>query len=625
MNGPDAPTAAAGSLQRWTDALVAAALLAVDPHGLGGAHVHARAGPVRDRWLAALRDAMPASVPWRRLPSHATEGRLLGGLDLAATLHTGRPVAERGLLPEADGGLVVVPMAERIAPVTAALLSAALDAGEVRVERDGLAMTLPARIGVIALDERVDDELPPPAGLRDRLGLVLTLDAVSMRDAEAVADAGFDTAAIEAARNRRDAVEVPDALVEALVGTAVTLGIDSLRAPLQALRVARAAAALFGDAVVDREHAALAGRLVYLGRATRLPAPAEPPDETEDEASPEPPPEPPESPPSDDAPEPPAPETPDDAPPEDADADEPPSDEALQKAFEEVVLESVRAAMPADLLAQLQAAAAARASTQSSGRVGAVRQSMLRGRPVGNRQGEPRDGQRLALLDTLRAAAPWQPLRRRDRPDDGPRILVRRGDLRVRRHRQRAQTTTLFVVDASGSSALHRLAEAKGAVELLLADCYVRRDRVALIAFRGQKAEVVLPPTRSLVRARRSLAGLPGGGGTPLATAIDAAGELAQALFRQGDAVTTVLLTDGRGNIARDGTPGRPQAQADALAAARAVRALAQTVLLVDTAPRPHPDARALAEAMAALYLPLPHADATQVARAVQAVASARS
>ena len=617
MNATQAPPASTASMQRWGDALVAAALLAIDPHGLGGAHVHARAGPVRDRWLAALRGAMPSTVPWRRLPSHATEGRLLGGLDLTATLHAGRPVAERGLLPEADGGLVVVPMAERMAPVTAALLSAALDAGEVRVERDGLAMTLPARIGVVALDERVDDEPPPAAGLRDRLGLVLSLDDVSLRDAEAVADAGFDAAAIEAARARRDAVQVPEALAEALVGTALTLGIDSLRAPLQALRAARAAAALFGDPVVDREHAALAGRLVYLGRATRMPAPVDPDEETSAD------------PPAESTPEegdPPPPEPPeagqDDAPQEEA-ADAP-TDEALQKAFEEVVLESVRAAMPADLLAQLQAAAAARSSAQSAGRVGTSRQSMLRGRPVGSRQGEPRDGQRLALLDTLRAAAPWQPLRRRSGSSDDDRILVRRGDLRVRRHRQRAQTTTVFVVDASGSSALHRLAEAKGAVELLLADCYVRRDRVALIAFRGQRAEVVLPPTRSLVRARRCLAGLPGGGGTPLATAIDAAGELAQALFRQGDAVITVMLTDGRGNIARDGTPGRPQAQADALAAARTVRSLAQTVLLVDTAPRPHPDARALAEAMAALYLPLPHADATQVARAVQSVASAR-
>jgi magnesium chelatase subunit D len=93
----------------------------------------------------------------------------------------------------------------------------------------------------------------------------------------------------------------------------------------------------------------------------------------------------------------------------------------------------------------------------------------------------------------------------------------------VSRFKQRRETTTIFVVDASGSAALHRLAEAKGAVELLLADCYVRRDRVAMLAFRGKGAELMLPPTRSLVRAKRSLAGLPGGGGTPLAAGMDAA------------------------------------------------------------------------------------------------------
>jgi magnesium chelatase subunit D len=102
-------------------------------------------------------------------------------------------------------------------------------------------------------------------------------------------------------------------------------------------------------------------------------------------------------------------------------------------------------------------------------------------------------------------------------------VLIRADDFQVMRYQQRSETTTLFVVDASGSSALHRLAEAKGAVESLLADCYVRRDRVALMAFRGKGCELILPPTRSLTRAKRSLAGLPGGGGTPMATAIDAA------------------------------------------------------------------------------------------------------
>jgi magnesium chelatase subunit D len=242
---------------------------------------------------------------------------------------------------------------------------------------------------------------------------------------------------------------------------------------------------------------------------------------------------------------------------------------------------------------------------------------------MGTRCGELRAGQRLNVIETLRAAAPWQPLRRRAHGHAAARLQVRPEDFRIARYRQRAQTTSIFVVDASGSAALHRLAEAKGAVELLLADCYVRRDRVALVAFRGKAAEVVLPPTRSLVRAKRGLAGLPGGGGTPLAAGIDMAIELAASLARRGDTPVLIVLTDGRANVSRDGGGGRAAAEADALAAARAVRLAGIAALLVDTSPRPEPQAERIAAAMGARYLPLPHADAHAVSRAARAAASA--
>jgi magnesium chelatase subunit D len=200
-------------------------------------------------------------------------------------------------------------------------------------------------------------------------------------------------------------------------------------------------------------------------------------------------------------------------------------------------------------------------------------------------------------------------------------VEVRQDDFRITRYKQRSETTTIFVVDASGSAALHRLAEAKGAVELLLADCYVRRDRVAMVAFRGPGAELLLPPTRSLVRAKRSLAGLPGGGGTPLAAGIDAAVELADGVQRRGGTPVVVLLTDGRANVSREGIGGRAQAAEDALASARAFRVADLKALVVDMSPRPRPDAEKLAHEMGAVYLPLPHADAAALSGAVQAVA----
>jgi magnesium chelatase subunit D len=249
-----------------------------------------------------------------------------------------------------------------------------------------------------------------------------------------------------------------------------------------------------------------------------------------------------------------------------------------------------------------------------------LQKSKLRGRPTGVTRGELKSGAKLSLIETLRAAAPWQPLRRAENGKSGhvrPRVLVRKDDFRLARFKQRTETTTIFVVDASGSAALHRLAEAKGAVELLLADCYIRRDQVALISFRGSAAELLLPPTRSLARAKRSLAGLPGGGGTPLAAGLDAAFLLADSIRRKGQTPTIILLTDGRANISRDGTPGRPLAEKDALEAARQLRASRVNSILVDTSPRPGPAGEALAAEMAGRYLPLPHADATTLSKAV--------
>lgn len=153
----------------------------------------------------------------------------------------------------------------------------------------------------------------------------------------------------------------------------------------------------------------------------------------------------------------------------------------------------------------------------------------------------------------------------------------------------------------------------------MLADCYIRRDQVALISFRGAIAELLLPPTRSLARAKRSLAGLPGGGGTPLAAGLDAAFVLADSIRRKGQTPTVILLTDGRANIARDGGQGRPRAEEDATSAAQQLRAARIQSVLVDMSPRPGPLAEKFAAEMGARYLPLPHADAATLSKAVLA------
>ena len=609
-----------------------AALFAVDPCGLGGVALRASASPLRDDWLALLKKLLPTGTPLRRIPLNINDAALLGGLDLGATLNAGRPIAQQGVLAHADGGVVVLAMAERVPLGTAARLAAVLDMQEVAIERDGLALKLRARLGVVALDEGMADDEQVATALLDRLAFLVRLKQNDKDDEES----DWQANDIAFAREILPRISVSDDVVQALCAAALALGVYSLRAPIFAVRVARCAAALDGLLEVNEAHTALAARLVLAPRATQLP-PAQPdpeeqpqPDEEQDDQQKDQPKEQPGEQPEQqqdnkqgDSPDQP------DTPPDES----PPQDEqeiSNSEALAESVLDAAQSAIPNGLLAALQVGQAAKARAQAAGRSGAVQKSQTRGRPLGARRGEPRAGARLNVIETLRAAAPWQKLRERQNPTpkeaEHKRIHVRREDFHVTRFKQVGQTTTLFVVDASGSSALNRLAEAKGAVELLLADCYVRRDRVAVLAFRGKTAELLLPPTRSLARAKRSLAGLPGGGATPLAAAIDAARELADQISRRGEAPIVVLLTDGRGNMARDGKPGRAKASEDATAAARQMRLAGITALLLDTSPQPQAAAQALATEMGAAYVPLPYAGAQAVSQVVQlASASARS
>jgi magnesium chelatase subunit D len=576
-------------LPRAPEALVPL-LLAVDPQGLGGAvldhPLHERA-----RAFAALVQALlPEGAPVRRLPAGVTADRLYGGVDLAASLASGRLVAERGVLALADGGVVVVPMAERLPAGARTALAEVLDHGAIRLARDGVAAEHAARVCLLLLDESVEDEAVP-AALGDRLAFRLPREGAPLApDAGACAAWGRQ---VREARHRLARQTVDERWITALCETADAFGIDGVRAPLLALRCARAHAALHGRLLVAEADAEAAAALVLAPRATRLPVPPDqPPPPPVDEAPPPPPS-------GEEAPD----------PPEEQGTPEPPG-------VGELLREAVAAAIPAGLLAQLLAQLP---GGRMPGRVGDEEASLLRGRPRGARPGLPRGGARLHLLDTLRAAAPWQRVRGRGAGAPRPRVAIARGDFRIRRFVERTGTTVLFVVDASGSSALQRLGEAKGAIEVLLAESYARRDRVSLMAFRGQGTELLLPPTRALARARKVLAALPGGGGTPLAHAIDAALEQALAIRRGGSAAMVVLLTDGRANIARDGTPGRAAAESDAVAAAGRLAQAGVRALFVDTSPRGEAVARRVATAMRARYILLPAADAKALGGLVRA------
>ena len=568
-------------------ASAALGVLAVAGHRIGGIVLRDSSAGAQ-QWIAALKSRLPQSVRVVRLPSSATDDRIFGGLDLAATIASGTPVAERGVVADAHGGVVVIPLIERMPVATQARLGAVLDTGVAQVLRDGVCAAFDAQFTLIAIDESEEDVWGVAAPLRDRLALVLDGDV--RVDESMLPPASL----IQSARAMVAQVHASDEVMIGIGTLCVAFGIGSERAARQALWAARALAALDERMVVEESDIALAAQLVLMPRATRVSAPPPDEDEQQEEAAP-----------------------PDQSPPEATSSDTPP-DAAEDRPMEDRLVDAVAAAIPPELLAELLARA--QRPSQELGRAGAEKESWTRGRQVAARRGKPDGVRRLHVLETLRAAAPWQRARARARhAGDVPArsLIVERDDFRIRRYVERAGTSVIFVVDASGSAAAQRLGEAKGAVEALLAESYARRDRVSLIAFRGTTAEVLLPPTRALARARKLLASLPGGGGTPLAVAIDTALMAGVAARRAGTLPVIVFLTDGRANVARDGKGGRAESMRDALNAASQFRASNLSSVLIDTSPRPEPMARRVAEALGARYVPLPVVDARAIAGAV--------
>lgn len=587
----------------WPEALLIATLFAMDPHGLGGISIKGRGSPFFDAWLDLVKELLPDGSPLRRCPVQTGDDRLLGGLDLATSLALGQPVVQRGLLSEVDGGILVLPMAERLSSATAARIAAALDEGQFQLERDGLTSLLPSRFGLILLDESIGPEESPPQALLERCSFRLDGNGLGLGD---LAGDGLNRAEIQRARAALPSVGLEqDALVDAICEAAQAFGLHSARPALLCLRVARMVAALDGRRAASLSDVTLAAQLVLAPQALHLPPPPEEPQSEETD---------------------PQPENQDEAEPAETEAPPPPEDQSEPQAEAEatppanpsdVLVEAVRSALPAELIAALSQKAKPNRQGRASGSGGgAMQKSPLRGRPIRSRSGTLKPGERLNIIETLRAAAPWQKLRRRPQADSQfgvKRIEVRKSDFRIRCFAQPKEATTILVVDASGSSAFQRLAEAKGAVELLLAQAYVDRSRVALVAFRNEGAEVLLPPTRSLARARRQLADLAGGGGTPLAAGIDTALMLALAEKAKGRTPRLLLLTDGRANIGREGKAGRALAMTDALLAARAVGLSGISSVHIDTSPFPRPGARELAEAMQGIYAPLPYLNAQAI------------
>ena len=573
-------------------------LLAVEPR-LRGVALAATAGTGKSSLARGLQTLLAVDgMPFVEIPTSVDVENLLGGLDLEATLRTGRLTLQTGLLAKADGGIAYVDGINLMTDATINLILAALDEGVVHVEREGVSRRTPARFNLISSYDPAEGL--PRRHLLDRIGLLAPLPPAIDASQRALVirrnlggetgrwdeDQDFLRGLIMAAREQLPEVVITASQLRQLSQTALAYGVEGHRVDLFAAYAACAAAALeFRDEVND-EDLALAARLVILPRATQVPAP----------------------PPADQPPPPPPPpDSPDD--PSTDNEDEPDADEAPPELLTpppEQILEALESALPETLeTIAFQQLRRGRAGSRGS-------TAGKRGRHVRSIPGDPRR-ERIDVVATLRAAAPWQPLRRNGTAP-ARRINLQLSDVRVKQYRSKAGALFCFAVDASGSMALHRMRQAKGAVHNLLQKAYVNRDRVALIAFRGEQAELLMPPTQSVELARRALDLLPTGGGTPLASALLLADDLAGQAKQRGIMQTVlVLLTDGRANV---GVRAEEDVQGELQKIGRYVAESSLQVMVVDTQRDylSRGEARQLAEWVGGDYAYLPNGDGEQIA-----------
>ncbi|MEL6372193.1 MAG: VWA domain-containing protein [Pseudomonadota bacterium] len=568
---------------QWADGLktieiVANALQADASTTLNSIRVRSPAGPVRDAWVQYLRASLTDTAKLVCLPAHMGADRLVETIDLAATLAEGRPVMSSALFDVSAPTVFLVRMADCLSTEIAGLMATCW--------RQSQTKTGGVPVALVLLDESLDDEPGPPHVLADHMSLDITLPG-RFPPGESAGSVGTHEAP--------SFPPLTDEIIQSIDELATRLDVPGSDRRFMACRAAQWIAALGGRESVGEGDIEQAARLSLLPSARRMPVAGNDPDPT--------PPEP---------------------PPEERDEPSAEADPQEQNDQEDVVDNEAMLERLVEIAAaaRLQLAAIADANQRvrqsnahQQGRSGDLQNGAQRGRVIATRKGKDPRRHRLDLLATLRTAAPWQSYRGRS---VGAPLVIRKEDLCTKRYQAHRETAILFLVDASGSSAIHRMAEAKGAVEGLLSSCYARRDYVSVIAFKGQGADLLLPSTRSVARARRALAGLPGGGGTPTAKGLKDLYELARLEQKKGRTVQLVILTDGKSNIDLEGHQGREQAHLDAVKITRLFRAQPWQSLFVDTGTRPGDQAAELARNMGARYLPMPYVEGGAISEAVR-------
>ncbi|MDU1417568.1 MAG: magnesium chelatase subunit D family protein [Cutibacterium avidum] len=537
-------------------------LCAVNPR-IGGVVLSGEKGTAKSTVVRGLAELLPSQV-MRTLALGATEDRLVGGLDLEATLTSGRPVLQPGLLSEVDGGVLYV---DEVNLLDDHLVDLVIDAcaGTFRVEREGLTATLASRFVLVGTMNPEEGALRPQ--LLDRFGLCVEVHGESDPDTRAEiirrrldhdADpSGFarrwqddqerQAAAIGRAQRIVDQIALNRTVTELIGSLCRHNHVAGHRADIVMAEATRAHAALAGRGIATEDDVLAVSEMVlrHRRRDETPSAPSRPPEPQQQEQSEDQQPNQPDH--QSDQPD----RDPNDdvenrfqnedaAPPPGSQDDQQPDDHTDPDNQTDQPNPGEQVAAVGDPFAVRPLEPGQdRLARRASGRRLHTRSKERRGRYISARSTTFPDD--LALDATL--------------------AKVRTG---------RSASCVIFVVDASGSMGSRgRMTASKGAVLSLLLDAYVKRDRVCLIGFRRDRAEVLVPVTSSVEVAQRCLAELPVGGRTPLAAGLVKACEVVRPLLLKDPGLRPllVLVTDGRGNVGLDARPnGRATDEAIALA-----------------------------------------------------------